>query len=86
MNGNAFAIYDSKTKIFGTPFFSINNATAIRTFTDAANDAQTNINRHPEDFSLHHIGTFDAETGEIKGCTHTNLGLAADYKHDATIS
>lgn len=82
MNKNIYSIYDSKTGVFNTPFFAMNNATAIRTFSDAANDTQTNINRHPEDFSLFHIGTYDEESGEVSPANHTNLGLATDYQHE----
>lgn len=82
MNKNIYSIYDNKTCVFNTPFFSMNNAAAIRTFSDAANDTQTNINKHPEDFALFHIGHYDEETGEISGTNHTNLGLASDYQNE----
>lgn len=84
MKQKAYAIYDSKLAEFNTPFFSPNNNTAIRTFTDAANDPTTNINRHPEDFSLHHIGTYETDNGQLTPDDHHNLGLASEYKHDIT--
>lgn len=79
MNKNIYSIYDTKMGVYNTPFFAMNNATAIRTFNDAANDGQTNINKHPEDFALFHLGTYDAETGEVQPAKLTNLGLASEY-------
>jgi hypothetical protein len=84
MKQNIYAIYDSKMNVFSTPFFSPNNATALRSFSDAANDGTTNICKHPEDFSLHHLGTFEDDLGVIEGCQTTNLGLAADYHEQIT--
>lgn len=82
MNQNIYSIYDNKTLVFNTPFFALNNAAAIRTFSDAANDQNTNICRHPTDFCLFMIGTYDQQTGEIQALDHQNLGLASDYKNE----
>lgn len=41
---------------------------AIRSFIDAINDTQRGgpVNRHPEDFDLYILGTFDDNTGKIE--------------------
>lgn len=78
---NIYSIYDSKTKAFSTPFFTVNNATALRSFSDLANDNNSQVSIHAEDFSLHLIGSFDEETGVVTPETPTNLGLAAEYKN-----
>lgn len=80
MRQGIYAIRDSKTEAFSTPFFSFNNATAIRSFTDAVNDPNTNLNKHSEDFAIFHIADWDDITGELTPVTPTNLGLATDYK------
>lgn len=39
---------------------------ALRSFIDAVNDAgNKQLNNHPGDFDLYHIGHFDDSTGEI---------------------
>lgn len=81
MNFEVFAVFDSKAKAFLTPFFLINVAVAKRMFSEAANENSHAYWRHPEDYSLHHLGTFDDTTGGVD-CfpTPQNLGLAATYR------
>lgn len=60
-----YAIYDSKSKTFGQPFFSNTNGTAQRDFTNLVNDRQTQVNKYPDDFTLHHIGEYDDALGLV---------------------
>ena len=57
-----FSIHDSKAAAYLAPFFQPTSALAVRMFTDAANDPESNICRHPEDFTLFHMGSYDNET------------------------
>lgn len=59
-----YSFYDSKAKIYGPLFASNTHGEAERLATSVANDAQTMIGQHPEDFSLHYFGTFDESTGK----------------------
>lgn len=63
-----YKIYSIKdTKIgFMNPFISHNDGTALRDFTNGANDQGRNaINTNPEDKELWRIGEFDDQTGAI---------------------
>ena len=76
-----FCVYDSKVQAFMQPFFLRSNGEAIRSFADIANDPQSNVCRHPEDFSLMLLGEYDDETGSFTNeKAPTNLGLASSYK------
>lgn len=75
-----FAVFDSKAACYGTPFFSPKEATAMRSFAQAANDPNTMVFNHPEDFSLFHLGEFDDVTGELFPSNPRNLGNAAGLK------
>lgn len=75
-----FSVFDSKAGNFSPPFFMVNVGAALRAFVDIANDRDTAIARHPEDYSLFLIGEFDDLTGEVKMQQHENLGNAASYK------
>lgn len=55
----AYSIYDNKALQYHPPFFASADGAAVRSFSDAANDLQTNIGRHPSDFSLFFVGSFD---------------------------
>lgn len=75
---NAYSIYDSKSQAFGLPFFQATDGLAIRSFSDIANDRQTLIARHPGDFMLIRIGTFDDSVGELARTDHLSLMLATE--------
>lgn len=76
----AFAIYDVKGEVYNTPFFFGANGQAIRAFKDLANDKQTTVGRHPGDFKLMVIGTFDDNSGELVASDEVvSLGFATDY-------
>lgn len=61
-----FSVRDTKTEIYGPPFYSITHGEAERSFRQLANDPQSKVNKFPEDFDLYHIGEFDDETGKIE--------------------
>lgn len=78
-----FAVYDSKTVAFMQPFFSQSSGSAMRAFGDAANDKQSGLYKHPGDYQLYEIGTFDDNEGFLKACVPVKLlGLAADFVLD----
>lgn len=63
-----FAVFDSKAATFGNPFPDQREASAIRNFSDAVNDGSNPNNlwhKHPEDFSLFYVGSFDTDTGAL---------------------
>lgn len=61
------AIYDKASAMFMAPTFNASLGSGVRSFTDQVNtDNRENVmNQHPEDFSLHHIGVYDTDTGVI---------------------
>ena len=67
-----YSIYDSAMQNFKVPFFMINQAVAIRTFTNLVEDSNNvDIHNHPQEFSLFHIGKYDALTGKIESIQPT---------------
>lgn len=65
MKNKIFTIYDQKAKAYLQPFYSNNNATAVRIISDLTNDPDHTFSKHPEDYTLQEIGSFDEETAEI---------------------
>ncbi|WNK12796.1 MAG: nonstructural protein [Microvirus sp.] len=59
------SVRDGASGAFGRPFFVHARGQAIRSFTDEINRsaADNEMNRHPEDFDLFFIGTFDDSNG-----------------------
>lgn len=80
MKIRAFAVYDAKIGAHMQPFFMDTNAAAIRAFIDLAQDQRTMIAKHPEDFTLMHLGSYDEETGTFENNkTPESLGVASQY-------
>jgi hypothetical protein len=60
---NAYTLFDSKSLVFNQPFFAHNHAVAIRMVGDIAQDANTSVGRHPSDYIVYKVGTYDDQTG-----------------------
>lgn len=64
----AYSVFDSKSGVYSTPYFYVNDATAIRAFTLAVNDERSNINAFPGDYTLYKIGDFDDNVAILSQC------------------
>lgn len=67
MKLNAYTIYDVASGVYMRPFFSQADGQALRGFKDIATDADHEIGKHPEDYTLFRIGTFNDTTGKMAG-------------------
>lgn len=61
------SIRDAKSEVFAQPWFTATAAAAVRSFSDIVNDPTNNsmISKHPEDFQLYELGTFDDQEGKL---------------------
>lgn len=62
MKHNVFSIYDSKANAYLPPFFLPTVAMAVRAFSDCVNSDDHQFGKHPSDFTLWHLGTWDDAT------------------------
>ncbi len=65
MNLNIYSVFDCAAAAYMRPFFAQSDAEALRSFTDISIDADHPIGAHPEDYSLHRIGTYNDQTAVI---------------------
>lgn len=80
VNLNLYSIHDSKAVYYSAPFTARSHGEAIRMFSDTANSPDSNIGRHPADFTLFYIGGFDVQLGQLHASdAHMNLGKALDF-------
>ena len=65
-----YAVKDLAVQAFGQPFTTRSPGEALRSFKDEVNrkGPEANIAAHPEDYELHHIGTYHEATGLIEPC------------------
>lgn len=66
-----YAVYDRKAELYSTPFLEVKDGTAVRAVQDLViNNKEHPFAKHPSDFSLHRLGSFDEHTGVITGKTN----------------
>lgn len=65
MKSIIFAIRDSKAGYYAPPFVKPSRGEAERDFTTLSRDAQSTVNKYPEDFDLYELGVLDTATGKI---------------------
>lgn len=65
MQTQLYVIRDSKAKVYNKPFHQTNRDVALRTATDLANDPNQETSKHPEDYALFYLGTYDDEHAQI---------------------
>lgn len=59
------SVKDRAADVFNRPFFVPHRNVAVRDFTDEVNRSAVDnpLNKHPDDFDLYILGTFDDNTG-----------------------
>lgn len=72
-----FSVFDEKAACFGQAFFAKTVGLAERQFMDAVNDDATEISRHPEDYTLWYLGTYNDEEGTFDADGGPRLHIAA---------
>lgn len=74
-----FAIYDSATRMYGTPMFMASQPQAVRAIGDEINRPQEDnqLYKHPEDFTLFCLGEWDNNTCEFTSNTPPTLVVRA---------
>lgn len=75
-----FTVFDVKSDFYHNPFLARTKGEAIRMFSDTVQDDQSLFSKHPADFTLFHVGTFDNQTCEFEVfAAATPLGKALDF-------
>lgn len=65
MKKELYVIYDSKSAVYGNPFAQLNDQVALRMAADLAQDMDTEVGRHPTDFTMFKIGSYEDTTGQV---------------------
>lgn len=79
MKQKAYTVFDHAAEAYLEPFFAPTRGVAIRSFTEAVNSEGHTFAKHPEDYTLYEIGTYDPSTGVIEGNRHESLGNAVEF-------
>lgn len=80
----AFCVYDTQAEFYSLPYFSQTLALALRSFSDVCNAPDGNVSKHPEDFYLYEVGSFDDVTGLFTPLTAPHRVVSAlELKKDS---
>ncbi len=66
MEHQMYTVYDEKSKAYLQPFFSQSDGTAIRAITDCVYNRDHVFSKHPADFTLFHLGSYDDSNSSFK--------------------
>jgi len=62
-----FSALDKAVGAFLPPFYARSKAEAIRSFSDAVSNPESNFSKHLDDFVLYELGEFDDNSGIFSG-------------------
>lgn len=81
MRYKILCIRDRAADTFGQPMFFPQIGQAVRGFSDEIKRVHenNNMNKHPEDFDLFHMGEWDDEAGTFEGIRPVQVAIGKDY-------
>lgn len=75
-----YSVYDSKAEAYMAPWYARTKGEAIRSFEQAVINPETQLNKHPADYTLFELGEFDEYTGTLTAnIAKTALVNALDF-------
>lgn len=72
-------IHDAALGAFMRPWFAQSAGQARRMFGDEVARPESDLHKHPADYSLYQIGTFDDDSAELKPTVRVALAKGSDY-------
>lgn len=80
MINKMFVVFDCKAEAYLQPFFMQASGQAIRAWIDLVNDKTTQFSKHPEDYTLFELGTYDDSCAKFDVyATPKSLGVAIEF-------
>lgn len=75
----AYSVFDSKSETFTPPTYGITEAEVVRGFSDLLQQDNA-MSRHPEDFTLFHIGEYEDDTAQFTSIPPRSVVTAISLK------
>lgn len=86
MIAKVFTVYDSKLQAYMQPFCAQTAGVAVRMFEQTVRDPNTVFAKHPGDFTLFEIGTYDDQVGAFQNLqAKIDLGNAIQFQGQRTV-
>lgn len=82
-----FTVFDTKIETYCVPFYMPHRGAAIRTFTEMVNDPSHTFGKHPEDYVLFELGSYDDQTARVEQLkAPSSLGVGVEFVKIPNIS
>ena len=76
-----FAVFDSKAEAYLPPIFMPSKGSVIRSFSDLVRDPNHQFGKHPQDYILFDLGSWDEFTGRFDlHPAPISIGVGIDFK------
>ena len=72
-------VHDSKAETFLSPFFVPSKGLAIRAFEDCINSDSHHFGKHPADYTLFQLGTFNTDSGTFTLTDRISIGNGVEF-------
>lgn len=80
MQFKVYTIYDTKVEAYLPPLFMKSKGEFLRAFAEAANNAQSPIGKHPQDYVAFEVGTWNDEDAKFDiYVAPMSLGVAIEF-------
>lgn len=60
-----YSLFDLKMKEYGNLVLGQNDEVIVRAMRDGIAGSGSSVDKYPDDFELHYLGTFNPETGAV---------------------
>ena len=81
-----YTIYYSGVEAYLQPFFMAANGAAIRGFSEIVNDPTHQFAKHPGDYTLFELGTYDDITAKFEMLpSPKSLGVGVEFVRPSTV-
>lgn len=80
------AVRDSALDAFMQPIFVPAIGLATRSFADECNRPDSPMHKHPGDYALYHIGSYDDSSGRLESCEPRQVARGVDVKRPEGVS
>lgn len=74
-----YSVHDSKAETFMPPFSVPSKGLAIRAFEDCINSDDHHFGKHPADYTLFEVGSFDTDSGELTYTSKISIGNGVEF-------
>lgn len=76
-----FAVKDRALEAHMRPWFAFTTGQAIRMFSDEVNNPTSDMHKHPDDYDLWHLGSWNDENANFTNVKNEQIAMGKQVKN-----